>query len=99
MKRYAQNHWSIRLARIAHRFERATDAAIGQVVSETEAVWHMEGRMLGFFEELSVWWQGFLSGWHAAAWDGNPWFKLTVAAGVQPHTISGAVAEQDRVAR
>lgn len=91
MPRYAQNHWSIRLARIAHRLERATDAAIGQVMCETEAVWHMEGRMLGFFEELSVWCQGFLSGWHAAALDGNPWFMLAAAAGVQPHTISSAI--------
>jgi hypothetical protein len=100
MPRHA--HWSIRLARVAHRFERATDAAIYKVVCETEAVLHMEGRVLGFFEELSVWWRGFLSGWRTAAHDGNPWFNLAATApGAQPHTVPHAVAiaEQDRVAK
>ena len=76
MRRYALNHWSIRLARLAIRFERATDRALQWVNNEDFACYHFEGRSLTWHEEIPVWWSGFKEGWRTAGGDGDPWFKL-----------------------
>ncbi len=72
---YALNHWSIRLARIGYRLQRATDTAIQHMQMHDHASWHLEGRPLGRLEEVSCWWSGFKVGWIEASNDGNPWFK------------------------
>lgn len=90
MSRYALKHWSIRLARVAYRLERATATAIESVMIEDQASWHYEDRALKWTDELAAWSQGFKSGWIAAGSDGHPWFELAASG------AAGVVAQPDQ---